>query len=40
MDSDWTGGSRGIARGRIYRADGTLVATAAQEGLVRYQPPA
>lgn len=35
MDSDWTGGSRGINRGRIYRQDGTLIATVVQEGLLR-----
>ena len=35
MDSDWTGGSRGINRGRIYRQDGTLIASAVQEGLLR-----
>jgi len=35
MDSDWTGGSRGINRGSIYRQDGTLIASAVQEGLLR-----
>ena len=40
MDSDWTGGSRGINHGRIYRQDGTLVASVAQEGLIRLTPPA
>lgn len=40
MDSDWTGGSRGINRGSIYRRDGTLIASAVQEGLLRYDPPA
>lgn len=40
MDSDWTGGERGINHGRIYTRDGRLVATAAQEGLLRYRPPA
>lgn len=38
MDSPWTGGDRGLCRGSIYRQDGTLIATAAQEGLVRYRP--
>jgi acyl-CoA thioesterase-2 len=38
MDSDWTGGSRGINRGSIYRQDGTLIASAVQEGLLRYNP--
>ena len=40
MDSDWSGGARGINRGRIYRRDGTLIASAAQEGLIRYDPSA
>ena len=38
MDSPWTGGDRGLCRGSIYRRDGTLIATTAQEGLVRYRP--
>jgi acyl-CoA thioesterase-2 len=37
MDSPWSGGARGFNRGSIYTADGTLVASAAQEGLIR--PP-
>lgn len=40
MDSDWTGGSRGINRGLIYRRDGTLIASVMQEGLLRLTPPA
>lgn len=40
MDSDWTGGSRGINHGSIYRQDGTLIASAVQEGLIRVSPPA
>ena len=36
IDSPWSGGARGLARGHIYRRDGRLVATTAQEGLVRY----
>ena len=40
MDSDWTGGDRGLCRGSIYSQDGTLIATVVQEGLVRYTPPA
>ena len=40
MDTPWTGGDRGLCRGSIYRQDGTLIATAVQEGLVRYRPPA
>jgi acyl-CoA thioesterase-2 len=38
MDSDWTGHTRGMNHGRIYQ-QGRLVATTAQEGLVRYKPP-
>lgn len=33
--SPWAGGARGLAIGRVFTADGTLVATAAQEGLIR-----
>ena len=32
-------GSRGFARGLVYRSDGTLVASVAQEGLVRLRRP-
>jgi acyl-CoA thioesterase-2 len=35
QDSPNLHGSRGLARGLIFRRDGTLVATVAQEGLVR-----
>jgi len=35
QDSPWTGGARGFTRGSIYRRDGTLIASVAQEGLVR-----
>lgn len=38
MDSDWTGGARGINRGRIFTRDGRLVASVAQEGLLRLTP--
>ncbi|MBO9623041.1 MAG: acyl-CoA thioesterase II [Sphingomonas sp.] len=34
-DSPWSGHSRGFNRGRIYSRDGRLVASVAQEGLVR-----
>ena len=34
-DSPWSGHSRGFNRGRIFTRDGRLVASAAQEGLVR-----
>lgn len=35
MDSPWSGGARGFARGNIYDRQGYLVASAAQEGLTR-----
>ena len=35
QDSPWAGGGRGFNRGSLYRRDGTLVASAAQEGLIR-----
>lgn len=35
MDSPWSGGSRGFARGSIYDRHGRLVASTAQEGLTR-----
>lgn len=35
MDSPFSGGARGFNRGSIYTADGTLVASVAQEGLIR-----
>ena len=35
MDSPSASGARGFNRGSIYRADGTLAASAAQEGLIR-----
>ena len=33
-------GARGLALGRVFTQDGTLVATVAQEGLIRYRPDA
>ncbi|WP_109356144.1 acyl-CoA thioesterase II [Sphingorhabdus sp. EL138] len=38
MDSDWTGGTRGLNRGSLYTQDGKLVASAVQEGLIRVTP--
>lgn len=38
--SPWSGGGRGMNLGAIYRRDGRLVATAAQEGLMRPVTPA
>lgn len=35
LDAPWTGGARGFNRGKIFRSDGQLVASVAQEGLVR-----
>ncbi|RFB79519.1 acyl-CoA thioesterase II [Methylovirgula sp. 4M-Z18] len=35
QDSPWTGGARGLTRGLIYARDGALVASVAQEGLIR-----
>jgi acyl-CoA thioesterase-2 len=35
MDSPWAGGARGFARGSIYDRQGRLVASTAQEGLLR-----
>lgn len=36
MDSPWAGGARGLARGLVYAQDGRLVATVAQEGMLRW----
>jgi acyl-CoA thioesterase-2 len=38
MESPNASGARGLALGRFYRADGVLVASTAQEGLVRIWP--
>ena len=35
MDSPFTGGARGFSRGAIFDKDGQLVASVAQEGLIR-----
>ncbi|MEM9837744.1 MAG: acyl-CoA thioesterase II [Pseudomonadota bacterium] len=35
MDSGWSGNARGFSRGRIFSRDGRLVASTAQEGLMR-----
>ena len=34
-DSPWTGGGRGYNRGRVFTRDGRLVASVAQEGMIR-----
>ena len=38
-DSPWAGHARGFNRGSIYAADGRLVASVAQEGLIRMRTP-
>jgi len=40
MDSPWAGQGRGFARGHFYAADGRLVASVAQEGLIRMRASA
>lgn len=35
MESPWAGGARGLSRGQIFSRDGRLVASVAQEGLLR-----
>ncbi len=37
QDSPWAGGGRGLNRGLIFASDGALVASVAQEGLIRYR---
>ena len=39
QDSPVSGGGRGMNRGLIFTRDGRLVATAMQEGLIRYRAP-
>jgi acyl-CoA thioesterase-2 len=39
QDSPSAAGARGFARGSIFQGDGALVASVAQEGLVRPAPP-
>jgi acyl-CoA thioesterase-2 len=39
IDSPSASGARGFNRGSIYRADGTLVCSCAQEGLIRVREP-
>lgn len=33
-----TGGSRGLVHGRLWRRDGVLAVTCAQEGVIRLKP--
>jgi acyl-CoA thioesterase-2 len=35
QDSPWAGGARGLSRGSFFTADGRLVASTAQEGMIR-----
>lgn len=37
MDSPWAGNARGFARGSVYDRQGRLVASVAQEGLIRHR---
>lgn len=39
MEAPWTGGGRGLTRGRFFTRDGRLVATLAQEGMTRQKLP-
>ena len=39
MDSPWSGGARGFVRGSVYTRNGELVASVAQEGLLRMRTP-
>ncbi|XP_038606168.1 acyl-coenzyme A thioesterase 8 [Tachyglossus aculeatus] len=36
--SPWAGGSRGLVQGRLWRRDGVLAASCAQEGVIRVKP--
>ena len=38
-DSPWSGGGRGFNRGRIFTRDGRLIASVAQEGMIRKVVP-
>ena len=38
-DSPWSGGGRGFNRGRIFTRDGRLIASVAQEGMIRKALP-
>ena len=40
QDSPVSAGARGFGRGAFYAEDGTLVASCAQETLIRHRPPA
>ncbi|XP_068918850.1 acyl-coenzyme A thioesterase 8 [Petaurus breviceps papuanus] len=38
-ESPWAGGSRGLVHGRLWRQDGVLAVTCAQEGVIRVKQP-
>nr|KAF6329501.1 acyl-CoA thioesterase 8 [Myotis myotis] len=38
-ESPWAGGSRGLVRGQLWRRDGVLAVSCAQEGVIRVKPP-
>jgi acyl-CoA thioesterase-2 len=40
QDSPWSGHARGLGRGLVFTADGRLVASVVQEGLIRVRRPA
>lgn len=40
MDSPWSGHARGFTRGSVYDRSGRLIASMAQEGLMRHRPSA
>ncbi|KAB0353115.1 hypothetical protein FD754_017972 [Muntiacus muntjak] len=37
-ESPWAGGSRGLVHGRLWRQDGVLAVSCAQEGVIRVKP--
>ncbi|XP_037020515.2 acyl-coenzyme A thioesterase 8 isoform X2 [Artibeus jamaicensis] len=37
-ESPWAGGSRGLVRGQLWRQDGVLAVSCAQEGVIRVKP--
>ncbi|XP_004618803.1 acyl-coenzyme A thioesterase 8 [Sorex araneus] len=37
-ESPWTGGCRGLVQGRLWRRDGVLAVSCAQEGVIRVEP--
>nr|XP_036862114.1 acyl-coenzyme A thioesterase 8-like [Manis javanica] len=39
-ESPWAGGCRGLVHGRLWRQDGVLAVTCAQEGVIRVKPQA